>query len=673
MSEVLRLNCYENNSLAVFLKLSYHVGILTTETRTGMGIYKDNTTSQYTYDMADKLTRSTTLQDATANSKVYTHDRAGNVTGDGTYTYAYDVGNRVILRQGNGERIRYNYDADGNLVQEISSTGTKTYEYNDQGKLIGGMAENGDISTYYYNGLGVRVVTEQLQENVNAVYQNNKFENGSRFMQDYMPVLIDTRNVWQRVYETEVGTTVQNDPEFVRKQYITDYTSIANRDILVYEEGSYIQRYVYGLNGERTSAEFFYYDETERTSDLLNLGENLASDFAADDIKKIYYFRNLLDSTMLAMDREGEIITHMRYDEWGRALEEPRLDHNFAGIKNLNNYTGYTYDYVLDLYFAQNRFYNADTRQFITQDPIKDGMNWYVYCEANPLVNVDWWGYWTFAVGGEVNVAFMGRFAGGIQVALDDNWNIGVIGYVGVGGGSAAASINVVATGTNADEIFDLEGISLVIGGSVSNVGAEGLVGTARDDSLVVGVTGSMSITPQVVPGELHGELVDTTVMTSINLKDTAADLWNGVAVAACGVDRSVKNLNAPANLNKDKLVHMNTGDSVASIVRGSVTSQSVGKLDVPSIAQIPSTETRLSNDVEKGLAVRTTGVQASGRQSSSTITSSAGARTSVSTTGVRGSERRSSSVSRANVRGSERRSLIATSSNITDGKSAKV
>ena len=161
---------------------------------------------------------------------------------------------------------------------------------------------------------------------------------------------------------------------------------------MVYEEGSYIQRYVYGLNGERTSAEFFYYDETERTTDLTNPGENPASDFASEDISKIYYFRNLLDSTMLAMDRNGEIITHMTYDEWGKPLGEPRLDHNFAGIKNLNNYTGYTYDYVLDLYFAQNRFYNPDTRQFITQDPIKDGMNWYVYCEANPLVNVDWLG-----------------------------------------------------------------------------------------------------------------------------------------------------------------------------------------------------------------------------------------------------------------------------------------
>jgi len=366
-----------------------------TETRKGMGIYNDDTTSKYTYDTADKLTQTITTTKGVSVTNNYTHDTAGNITSDGIYTYSYDVGKRVILKQGNGERIRYNYDSDGNLVEEISNTGVKTYNYNSQNKLVNGTAENGDISAYIYNGLGVRVITEQLQDNVNAVYQNAVFHNGSRFMTDYMPVLIDTRNVWQRSYETEVGTVVQNDPEFIRKEYITDYTSIANRDIMVYEEGSYIQRYVYGLNGERTSAEFSYYDETERTGNLINPGENPASDFAAVDIQKIYYFRNLLDSTMLAMDRNGEVISHVLYNEWGKPLTEPRLDHNFAGIKNINNYTGYTYDYILDIYFAQNRFYNSDTRQFIQQDPIKDGMNFYQYVEGNPLTRVDWWGLYS--------------------------------------------------------------------------------------------------------------------------------------------------------------------------------------------------------------------------------------------------------------------------------------
>jgi len=128
---------------------------------------------------------------------------------------------------------------------------------------------------------------------------------------------------------------------------------------------------------------------------------------------------------MLAMDRNGETITHMTYDEWGRPLEEPRLDHNFAGIKNLNNYTGYTYNYILDLYFAQNRFYNPNTRQFITQDPIKDGMNWYVYCEANPLTRVDWLGLKPVSIrsyvesrGGEVSRLYYDDFFNAVSVTF---------------------------------------------------------------------------------------------------------------------------------------------------------------------------------------------------------------------------------------------------------------
>ena len=82
----------------------------------------------------------------------------------------------------------------------------------------------------------------------------------------------------------------------------------------------------------------------------------------------------------------------MIYDDWGKPLTDLPLNQNYAGIDNINNYAGYTYDEVLELYFVQNRFYNADTRQFTQEDPIKDGANWYAYCEGNPLVRVDWYG-----------------------------------------------------------------------------------------------------------------------------------------------------------------------------------------------------------------------------------------------------------------------------------------
>ena len=80
---------------------------------------------------------------------------------------------------------------------------------------------------------------------------------------------------------------------------------------------------------------------------------------------------------------------------------------------------------MFDLYFAQNRFYNPDTRQFITQDPIKDGMNWYVYCDANPLVRVDWLGLKPVSIrsyvesrGGEVSRLYYDDFFNAVSVTF---------------------------------------------------------------------------------------------------------------------------------------------------------------------------------------------------------------------------------------------------------------
>ena len=67
-------------------------------------------------------------------------------------------------------------------------------------------------------------------------------------------------------------------------------------------------------------------------------------------------------------------------------------DMNFYGCDNLHNFTGYTYDETLDLHFAQNRFYDSDTKRFTQEDPIKDGTNWYGYVANNPLMFVDWLG-----------------------------------------------------------------------------------------------------------------------------------------------------------------------------------------------------------------------------------------------------------------------------------------
>jgi len=180
----------------------------------------------------------------------------------------------------------------------------------------------------------------------------------------------------------------------VTKNYVVDYLSIANRDIFVTEAGSFTQRYVYDASGTRISAEFDYADGTARgtTNSDGEYGENFQSDFAAERVEKVWYRTSLLGSTLFAVDAAGDVIAHAIYDPWGAPITETYTDSNFSGIENLTNFTGYTWDEVLGLYFAQNRFYDAETHRFTQEDPIKDGTNWYVYCGNEPLMRVDPWG-----------------------------------------------------------------------------------------------------------------------------------------------------------------------------------------------------------------------------------------------------------------------------------------
>jgi RHS repeat-associated protein len=65
------------------------------------------------------------------------------------------------------------------------------------------------------------------------------------------------------------------------------------------------------------------------------------------------------------------------------------LEINYYGADPAADYTGYTHDKTLNLYFAQFRFYDPETRRFTQEDPVKDGADWYVYVYDNPLMWVD--------------------------------------------------------------------------------------------------------------------------------------------------------------------------------------------------------------------------------------------------------------------------------------------
>jgi RHS repeat-associated protein len=61
----------------------------------------------------------------------------------------------------------------------------------------------------------------------------------------------------------------------------------------------------------------------------------------------------------------------------------------------LTGFTGYTWDAVLDVYFAQARLYDAGSKRFVQADPVGGSvanplsLNAYLYCRDDPVNNID--------------------------------------------------------------------------------------------------------------------------------------------------------------------------------------------------------------------------------------------------------------------------------------------
>ena len=97
-----------------------------------------------------------------------------------------------------------------------------------------------------------------------------------------------------------------------------------------------------------------------------------------------------------------------RYDGWGKQkVMNPDGSENesstFLGNINPIRYRGYYYDIETGLYYLKTRYYDPEIGRFITIDDTSylapdtiNGLNLYVYCGNNPVMNVDpegtsWW------------------------------------------------------------------------------------------------------------------------------------------------------------------------------------------------------------------------------------------------------------------------------------------
>ncbi len=409
-------------------------------------------TASYTYDADNRVLTVTRPDMAVA----YTYDANGNrisvadtdVYGPRTTTYSYDELDRVSsITDPFGMTVGYTYDPNGkrtstkypgnrpvfyyyddlNRLTRVEDWGgvSTTYQYDNAGRLTGQTMGNGSTVAYTYDNAGR--LTDKLDKTagntVIASYHYDLDANGNRTgmimnqplvpRPDYTDTTF-THNDGNQVvsgggnnytYDGKGNRITRNDGT-VTTQYgynyqnrLTQVTSGANTDEYGYSsDGKRLKtikngvetRYLLDLNGgmENVIAEM---NTSNAVSRYYIYGDGLLYSIDGTTGERLYYHYDPLGSTVAIADSTGNVTDKYAYLPFGELNKSELLhDNPFTyvgkfGVMQEGN----------GLYFMRARFYDPETRRFMSVDPVKGAMgdtqSWgtYGYAMGNPLLLID--------------------------------------------------------------------------------------------------------------------------------------------------------------------------------------------------------------------------------------------------------------------------------------------
>ena len=324
--------------------------------------YKDSTLKSLLTYVDGKLTTTENIE----------YDRNGNKTlweqDDKVTSYTYDGMNRLQgVKESNGVLTEYEFDSFGNISREyiLSSSGIKTtqYEYDRNNRLLISFDDKSS-TRYSYDKNG---------NLINKIYELSGRETESYYSYDG----------YNRLSEYISGNTSAEysyNPEGLRESKTVN--------------GKYT-RFIYdGANivGELTDDNYYIY---YRGTELLGMNSY--------DNNSYYYRLDSHGNVTDLLTHTGDEIKSYTYNPYGKekpfsinpAGNETILYHWKNETENTHNpfrYCGEYYDEESGLIYLRNRYYDPSIGRFISEDPVRDGLNWYVYCRNNPVNYVDPWG-----------------------------------------------------------------------------------------------------------------------------------------------------------------------------------------------------------------------------------------------------------------------------------------
>jgi len=243
------------------------------------------------------------------------------------------------------------FDIDGDLVEEREPNEVNEY-----------VSYNGDYTTYDYD-------------------DNGNLESDEKYDFEY-----DTENRLVKIKEND-------DTVFEAR-----YGPLGNRVTTIVEEVEFTHFYL-GSNEivesfgtiDIESREFIY-DDTGLMA-LIDRSQEGDNTYPYQD-EVIYYHKDVLGSTVLLTDVDGEIKERYWYELYGETVitgssKDCVRDSSYIG--NPYMWTGQRYQAETELYLFFGRVYEPHMGRWLSRDPLGyvDGMNLYEYVRSNPMINID--------------------------------------------------------------------------------------------------------------------------------------------------------------------------------------------------------------------------------------------------------------------------------------------
>ena len=170
-------------------------------------------------------------------------------------------------------------------------------------------------------------------------------------------------------YETGIRYGKTGKPTGGRYRYISDEEAKDNSRYVYIDEGTY----------KNTNSRY----RGSRTQLCVNgsLAAGASADYGAQ-----YFATDVLGSVCVATDSNGGTKQTYSYDVFGSLVAG-----ELGGVYDFG-YAGKQSDAAAALYDYGFRDYEPRVARFTTQDPIRDGANWYAYCNGDAVNFVDLWG-----------------------------------------------------------------------------------------------------------------------------------------------------------------------------------------------------------------------------------------------------------------------------------------